>query len=76
MARLVVYNGVTLDGYFTEPNGDMSWAHNQDTEWQGFVEENAKGGGLLLFGRITYEPMASFWPTLQAKKAIPSWPNA
>ena len=54
MAKLIVYNSVSLDGYFAGANGDLSWAHTRDAEWQGFVEENAKGGGLLLFGRITY----------------------
>ena len=71
MARLSVYNGVSLDGYFAGPNGDMSWAHSQDAEWQDFVEQNAKGGGLMLFGRITYELMTGFWPTPQAAKSYP-----
>ena len=71
MRKLVVFNSVTLDGYFTAVNGDMSWAHHQDAEWTEFVEENAKGGGVLVFGRITYELMASFWPTAQAMKSFP-----
>ncbi len=71
MARLIVYNAVSLDGYFTGPNGDLSWGHSPDAEWQGFVEDNAKGGGQLLFGRITYEMMRSFWPTPQAANSYP-----
>jgi dihydrofolate reductase len=63
MRRLVVFNQITLDGYFTGPNGDFSWAHRNDPEWNAFVEGNASGGGVLVFGRITYELMASFWPT-------------
>jgi dihydrofolate reductase len=50
----------------------LSWAHAaEDPEWNAFVEGNASGGGILLFGRITYEMMASFWPTPNAKKAYP-----
>jgi dihydrofolate reductase len=45
MARLIVYSAVSLDGYFTGSNGDLSWGHSQDAEWQGFVEDNARGGG-------------------------------
>ncbi len=71
MAKLIVFNSVSLDGYFAGPNGDLSWGHSPDAEWQKFVEENAKGGGLLLFGRITYELMASYWPTPPAIKAFP-----
>jgi dihydrofolate reductase len=71
MRKLVVYNTVSLDGYFTDVNGDMSWAHKADPEWQAFVSENASGGGELVFGRITYELMASFWPTPLAAQSNP-----
>ena len=27
MRKLIVFNQVTLDGYFADANGDMSWAH-------------------------------------------------
>ena len=65
MQRLIAFTQMTLDGYFTGRNGDLSWAHEgqQDAEWDAFVAENASGGGQLLFGRITYELMASYWPT-------------
>jgi dihydrofolate reductase len=49
----------------------MSWAHKQDAEWNEFVQGNASGGGELVFGRITYEMMASFWPTPMAIKNLP-----
>jgi dihydrofolate reductase len=71
MPKLVVYNAVSLDGYFSDADGDMSWAHKQDPEWQGFVSENASGGGQLLFGRVTYDLMASFWPTPLAARSNP-----
>ena len=72
MRKLSVFNSVTLDGYFTDKNGDMSWAHQQnDPEWSAFTAENAKSGGELLFGRITYDLMASFWPTPGAASAFP-----
>jgi dihydrofolate reductase len=59
---------LSLDGYFTDMKGDISWARtdNKDPEWRGFVEGNASGGGVLLFGRITYELMVSYWPTQYA----------
>ena len=71
MTKLVVYNAMSLDGYFTDAAGDMSWAHKQDPEWQAYVSENASGGGQLLFGRVTYELMASFWPTPLAAQSNP-----
>jgi dihydrofolate reductase len=71
MSKLLVFNQVSLDGYFVDAHGDMSWAHKQDPEWTTFASENASGGGQLLFGRVTYEMMQSFWPTPQALKAAP-----
>jgi dihydrofolate reductase len=69
MSKLTVFNSVSLDGYFVDAKGDMSWAHKNDPEWSEFTAQNAQGGGLLLFGRVTYEMMASFWPTPAARQA-------
>lgn len=73
MPRLTVFNSVSLDGYFTDANGDMSWAHRgADAEWNEFVSGNASGDGVLLFGRVTYDMMAGFWTTPAAKQMMPA----
>jgi len=72
MRKLIVFNQVTLDGYIADTKGDMSWAHKQDAEWNAFAQENARGGGELLFGRITYELMTRYWPTPLAMKNNPT----
>lgn len=74
MRKLIVFNHVSLDGYFVDQNNDMSWAHAapQDAEWNDFVAGNAQGGGTLVFGRITYDQMASFWPTPVAYQMMPT----
>ena len=74
MRKLIVFNHVSLDGYFVDANGDMSWAkadHN-DPEWGAFVGENASGEDPLLFGRVTYELMTRYWPTPMASKNDPA----
>lgn len=71
MRKLVVFNQVTLDGFFADLQGNMSWAHKDDVEWNAFVAENAGGGGQLIFGRVTYDMMASFWPTPHAAEIMP-----
>jgi dihydrofolate reductase len=73
MGKLIVFNSVSLDGFFVDMKGDMSWAHNSivDKEWDAFVEGNASGGGVLVFGRITYELMNSYWPTPMAARNDP-----
>ena len=74
MRKLIAFNHVTLDGYFVSAGGGFSWAQtgNDDPEYAAFVAENASGGGQLLFGRITYDLMASYWPTPIADQHHPS----
>ena len=72
MARLSVLNHVSLDGYFVDADGDMSWARTNDAEWNIFVEQNTGGIGTLVFGRITFELMAGFWPTPFAAESFPA----
>ena len=62
MRKLNAFNFVTLNGYFKGPNGDVSW-HRHGTEENEYASEGLKSGGTLLFGRVTYEMMASYWPT-------------
>ena len=71
MRKLTAFINTSLDGYYADGNGDMRWAHNTDKEWTDFAAENAKGGGELVFGRITYELMANYWPTPLAMQQNP-----
>jgi dihydrofolate reductase len=73
MPKLITFNSVTLDGYFTSASGEMSWAHKDpsDVEWNTFVKGNASSDATLLFGRVTYQLMASYWPTSFAKQRDP-----
>jgi dihydrofolate reductase len=74
MGKLIVFNTVSLDGYFTDENGDMSWAYqgSDDPEYNEFVRGNASGDGMLVFGRITYELMTRYWPTPMAMEQNPN----
>ncbi len=73
MARLCVFESISIDGYFCDPSGDLSWAHagRQDPEFAAWVGNNASGGGALLFGRKTYEVMIAYWPTPAAAQQMP-----
>lgn len=72
MRKLIAFNNITLDGYFAGTEGDLGWTKDQDDpEFDAFVADNAKGGGQLLFGRVTYELMAGYWPTPLAKQNDP-----
>jgi dihydrofolate reductase len=73
MRKLIVFNHISLDGYFVDANGSMAWAKmdNNDPEYNAFVAENASGDGTLLFGRVTYDLMIKYWPTPMAKQHDP-----
>ena len=71
MRKIFVFDNISLDGYFTDDKGDMSWAHKRDEEWNAYASSNASGEAEMLFGRITYEMMAAFWPTPEAARMLP-----
>jgi hypothetical protein len=50
MRKARVFENVSLDGFFTDAKGGMSWAHKQDEEWNTSASDNASGNGELLFG--------------------------
>jgi len=61
---------VTLDGFFEGANHNISW-HNVDAEFNEFAIAQLNEIGTLLFGRVTYQMMASYWPTSDAVKNDP-----
>ena len=71
MAALAAFISLSLDGCYADANSDMSWAHTQDPEQAEFTASNARGGGRLVLGRVTYEMMKAFWPTPAAAEMMP-----
>jgi dihydrofolate reductase len=72
MKKLHAFLLLSIDGYYADAQGDTSWAHGaSDPEFDAFTQKNASSGGTLLLGRKTYETMVRFWPTAQAKQAMP-----
>lgn len=61
MRKLFSFNMMTLDGFFAGENGDFSWP-NVDAEFNEFAIAQLETIGTLIFGRTTYEMMASYWP--------------
>ena len=66
-----MWNLVTLNGFF---EGAKSWELDwHDSVWGDELEkysiEQSKSTGMLLFGRVTYEGMASYWPSQKGEIA-------
>ncbi len=60
--KVSVFIFSALDGYFKGPKRDISW-HRHDAEGTAHAVKMLKAGNTLLFGRVTYELMAGYWPT-------------
>lgn len=61
MRRIVAFDKVSADGYFTTKEGNLDWAI-PEPELDQSIARNMGGPGALLFGRKTYEMFESFWP--------------
>lgn len=70
MRKVFLFMMITTDGFFEGPNHDISW-HNVDKAFVDFAIEQLGEIGTILFGRATYQMMASFWPSEIAKKEDP-----
>lgn len=63
MRKLIMWNIITLDGYF---EGNQNWELSfHETIWGEELEklsiEQLNSADYLVFGRVTYEGMASYW---------------
>jgi dihydrofolate reductase len=70
MRRIILFMMTSLDGFFEGPDHDLSW-HNVDEEFNDFAIQQLDEVGTLLFGRVTYQMMASYWPTPLANEDDP-----
>lgn len=71
MSKLIMWNVITLDGYFEgEKNWELSF---HETVWgpetERFSLEQLNAADYLVFGRTTYEGMAAYWKTAKGEIA-------
>ena len=71
MRKIVLTEWVSLDGYTSGPNNDMSYVGESFDEEMGQYEGTIiTTGDTLLLGRLTYESFAGSWPY------VPDNPNS
>jgi dihydrofolate reductase len=70
MRKIFAFDVATVDGYYEGPNQEFDWPV-VDEEFNEFAVEQLDEADTLLFGRATYEVMASFWPTPMAEQSDP-----
>ena len=61
MRKVILSNSVTLDGFFEGPNKELDW-HIVDEEFNQYANDLLSNVDALLFGRVTYQLMADYWP--------------
>jgi len=64
MRKLILWDMVTLNGLFEGPDHDISWFVFED-ELENYIRETQAAADTLLFGRVTYEMMATYWPSAE-----------
>jgi dihydrofolate reductase len=69
--KLFAFNMVTLDGYFEGLNKEIDWHNADNQEFNDFAIEQMGSMDTLIFGRKTYQLMASYWPTEMAIQSDP-----
>jgi len=61
MRKIVMFNRVSADGYFSGPDGNLDWVVPDDDIDKG-AAASLPGADAMLFGRRTYDMFESFWP--------------
>ena len=63
MRRVTLLMHISLDGFVADSNGEMDWILHDEELFQ-YVSELFESVGAALYGRVTYQMMESYWPTV------------
>jgi len=70
MRKVLLSNLVTLDGFFAGPKGELDW-HIVDEEFNQYAIDLLSKVDALLFGKVTYQLMADYWPAAATNPSTP-----
>jgi dihydrofolate reductase len=71
--RLILQTSLSIDGYVAAIDGSHPWTDggNGDEDVKRWILDSVWAAGAHLMGRVTYEEMASVWPTSGSDFARP-----
>lgn len=82
MRRIIWLIHASLDGFAAGPNGEMDWIV-YDGEVEAYSHELHDSTDAAIYGRVTYQMMESYWPTVMdnpdhtpGDRAHAQWANA
>ena len=68
MRKLKLHISVSLDGFASSPDGGFEWiVYNEEVER--YAHGLTKSADTVVFGRVTYKGMQSYWPTVPGNPA-------
>jgi dihydrofolate reductase len=70
MRKLLSFHVMSVDGYYEGPGQAFDWPV-VDEEFNQFALRQLEEADTLLFGRVTYQMMAGYWPTPAAEQDDP-----
>jgi len=71
MRKVIVCNIVSLDGYFTDPDGNPPFA-GMDEFFDGYNLERINAATTVVLGRKSYEFFGGYWPAIADAPVDPS----
>jgi len=71
MRKLLSFHVTSVDGYYEGPGQAFDWPV-VDEEFNKFAMGQLEEADTLLFGRVTYQLMARYWPTPAAEQDDPA----
>jgi dihydrofolate reductase len=67
--KVILWDMLSLDGYFEgREKGGIDW-FRFDEDLEEYILETQRSADTLLFGRVTYEGMAAYWPSAEGQIA-------
>src|SRR5471030_2920647 len=70
MRKIIIQMMTTIDGFFEGPDRELDW-HNVDKEFLQTAIDMLNSADTILFGRVTYQMMAAYWPDVHTRENDP-----
>ncbi len=62
MRKLILSDHISLDGFVAGPDREIDWIKIDD-ELFGYIKKLTDQADTAMYGRVTYDMMAAYWPT-------------
>lgn len=62
MRKVFLHIMVSLDGFIEDEHHGLDW-HFADAEWEDYVSDMLRSLDGMIFGRISHQLLAQYWPT-------------